>query len=283
MNRKYSIVYLMGGFGNQVFQLSFANNLRKNGHKIFIDNSNYKKSNDGEISLREQILPTKFFSFSEVGKISKYILNIFNYLRRDNFSNHIFNPLKKFNDKNYDISKESYFNYFVGYWQNPEIIENNKEFLIESLSNNKVLGKSFLKKPPKGSTMIHIRRNDYVKMNEELNIEYFTKAINKAKTQISKFNFDIFTDDIDWVNSHKIFKEANNIFYSSNSVEDTIETFSKMLVFENFIISNSTYSLIAALLGEKSNSNIYYPDPWFRNEDKTLKLKKNWIKLPNNG
>ena len=112
---------------------------------------------------------------------------------------------------------------------------------------------------------------------------YVTNAINKAETQISKFNFDIFTDDIDWVNSHKIFKEANNIFYSSNSVEDTIETFSKMLVFENFIISNSTYSLIAALLGEKSNSNIYYPDPWFRNEDNTLKLKKNWIKLPNNG
>ena len=66
-------------------------------------------------------------------------------------------------------------------------------------------------------------------------------------------------------------------------MEDTIETFSKMLVFENFIISNSTYSLIAALLSEKDNSNIYYPDPWFRNEDKTLKLKKNWIKLPNNG
>ena len=60
----------------------FANNLRENGHKIFIDNSNYKKSNDGEISLREQILPTKFFSFNEVGKISKYILNILNYLRR---------------------------------------------------------------------------------------------------------------------------------------------------------------------------------------------------------
>ena len=66
-------------------------------------------------------------------------------------------------------------------------------------------------------------------------------------------------------------------------MENTIETFSKMLVFENFIISNSTYSLIAALLGEKGNSNIYYPDPWFRNDDKTLKFKKNWIKLPNNG
>ena len=69
--------------------------------------------------------------------------------------------------------------------------------------------------------MIHIRRNDYVEMNEELNIEYFTRAINEAELQISKFNFDIFTDDIDWVNSHKILKSKQYI-YSSNSVEDTI-------------------------------------------------------------
>ena len=283
LNSKRSVVYLMGGFGNQVFQFSFANSLRKNGHRVLIDSSNYKKHNEGDISLREQVLPTKFFSFNEVGKITKYILIILNYLRKENFSNHIFNPLKKFNDKNYDISKESYFNYFVGYWQNPEIIESNKEFLIESLSNNKILSKSFLKKPPEGSTMIHIRRNDYVKLDEQLDIEYFTSAIKKAEMEINKFNFDVFTDDIDWVNSHEVFKKANNIFYSTNSVEDTIQTFSKMLMFENFIISNSTYSLIAALLGDKGNSYVYYPDPWFRNDYKTLELNKNWIKLANNG
>jgi len=56
-----------------------------------------------------------------------------------------------------------------------------------------------------------------------------------------------------------------------------------MLVFENFIISNSTYSLVAAILGDKGESYVYYPDPWFRNNIKNLKLKNNWIKLANNG
>ena len=81
LNSKRSVVYLMGGFGNQVFQFSFANSLRKNGHRVLIDSSNYKKQNEGDISLREQVLPTKFFSFNEVGKITKYILIILNYLR----------------------------------------------------------------------------------------------------------------------------------------------------------------------------------------------------------
>ena len=35
----YSVVYLMGGFGNQLFQLCFANNLKKIGHHNFWVNS----------------------------------------------------------------------------------------------------------------------------------------------------------------------------------------------------------------------------------------------------
>ena len=38
----YSVVYLMGGFGNQLFQLCFANNLRKKGHIVSIDSTNYR-------------------------------------------------------------------------------------------------------------------------------------------------------------------------------------------------------------------------------------------------
>jgi len=282
-NKKYSIVYLMGGFGNQIFQFSFANDLKQKGHKVLIDNSNYKKQNKTEILLREQILPSKYFSFNEPTFLLKFVIKFFDFVRKDNFSNHRLNPLKKFNDKNYEVSKESYLNYYVGYWQNPEKLEKNRDFLIKSLSNDEVLKEYFLKNPIKGSTLVHVRRNDYVKMNEALKIDYFTDAINKAESQIEKFNFDIFTDDYEWVKSQKIFQKANNIFYSSNSKEDTIQTFGKMLVFENFIISNSTYSLVAAILGDKGESYVYYPDPWFRNNIKNLKLKNNWIKLANNG
>ena len=31
----------MGGFGNQLFQLCFANNLKRKGHEVAVDTSNY--------------------------------------------------------------------------------------------------------------------------------------------------------------------------------------------------------------------------------------------------
>ena len=41
----------------------------------------------------------------------------------------------------------------------------------------------------------------------------------------------------------------------------------------NFIIANSTFSLLAAHLGKKRNSIITYPEPWFkfRNYNKNYK------------
>ena len=38
---KLASVFLMGGLGNQLFQLSFANKLRQNGMTVYIDTSNY--------------------------------------------------------------------------------------------------------------------------------------------------------------------------------------------------------------------------------------------------
>ena len=45
-----------------------------------------------------------------------------------------------------------------------------------------------------------------------------------------------------------------------------------MLQNKNFIIANSTFSLLAATLGKKKDSIITYPDPWFkfRNYNKNI-------------
>ena len=80
------------------------------------------------------------------------------------------------------------------------------------------------------------------------------------------------------------FKYANFVYSPINShqsTQDTIETFSKMLQFENFIIANSSFSYMAAFLGSGLHSKIFYPNPWFKNrESKNLSLN-NWIKIQN--
>ena len=48
-----------------------------------------------------------------------------------------------------------------------------------------------------------------------------------------------------------------------------------MIRHENFIISNSTYSFMAALLGSDEKSDVYQPSPWMKEKNKNL-IVKDW-------
>ena len=37
LKKKYAVVTILGGFGNQLFQLCFANSLKEKGFKVFIN------------------------------------------------------------------------------------------------------------------------------------------------------------------------------------------------------------------------------------------------------
>ena len=54
--------------------------------------------------------------------------------------------------------------------------------------------------------------------------------------------------------------------------------FSKMLNYENFIISNSSYSWWAAKIAENDNSNIFYPFPYWPALEPDI-LYDNWIRV----
>ena len=141
--------------------------------------------------------------------------------------------------------------HFDGYWQNYDYIDSSKDYLTSSLSKNKLIREALKIKKIKGSTLVHVRRQDYLSLNEELNINYYELAIKEATRLIEDFNFSIFTDDPQWVWRMK-FLNMPILFILQKIVQssqDTIETFSKMLQFENFIIANSSFSYMAAFLG----------------------------------
>ena len=50
MFKKIAIVKIIGGFGNQLFQYSFANKLKQEGFKVFVGNKNLSKSIKEEAS-----------------------------------------------------------------------------------------------------------------------------------------------------------------------------------------------------------------------------------------
>ncbi len=193
------------------------------------------------------------------------------------------NSFEIFNDNNFNIDKLKTNNYFIGYWQSLEYLEENHDYLINALSKNEEIKKGFNANAKKGSTLVHIRRTDYERMGEELDLKYYSTSLKHCKENIEDFNFNIFTDDISWVENQKIFDDANSIHTSSDDPFEVISTFALMLQNENFIIANSTFSLLAAFFGKNDKSKILYPDPWFKSRKYNKNIvNRNWININNN-
>ena len=116
---------------------------------------------------------------------------------------------------------------------------------IDNLNNNKIL--------------IHVRRQDYLKLEINLPENYYKNCIDLLKKEFEELEFDIFTDDKEWVLNQNVFSGYGNIYGGDI---DPIDSFIKMLCYKHFIIANSTYSYLAAFFGEKQNSKILMPYRW---------------------
>ena len=128
--------------------------------------------------------------------------------------------------------------------------------------------------------MIHIRRGDYIGLNENLHEKYYQTAICKLLEKNSNISFNIFTDDKKYIPNKSIFKNVNNIYYPDS--KPAVNTLRKMINHEHFIVANSSLSIIAATLGYKNQSQVFYPKPWWRNVDIQLtNIKKDWTAIEN--
>jgi hypothetical protein len=275
---------LMGGFGNQLFQFCKTKELEEEGYKVSIDISNFEKyKNVSGLPYihREQILPVDYFGFEETPNYVKKILDIGIKISNNRFTPGIVDFATIIHDNNIALTPYRKFNRLIGYFQDVNLIYKHKEYLIKSLSNEKKIQKALNLEPHQGTTLLHVRRGDYVGLNEELKIDFYKKALNYCREKINNFNYEIFTDDYEWVSQQNIFEDSLTVHSDGTSVENTISTFAKMLHFENYIIGNSTFSLIPALLKETDKSNIFVANPWFRNKQRNLNFRNNWIKINN--
>ena len=278
-----AIVYLKGGFGNQLFQLSFANYLRSNGVNVKINLEFFR--NLGDNTPRELILPLSFFDFKSQNYFSKKIFDVNIFLANSSLINKlqldsIFENFR-FTKDDEGLSKiSSKTGYFDGYWKSMKYIDFSSEFIFDSISKNENINKGL-----NGSSelaMVHVRRGDFVDNGWDLDINYYEKSLNGLD---KKIKFDIFTDDPKWVKSKKIFKNAENIYSKNNQLDnekiDTILTFSEMLKYKHFIVGNSSFAFWAAYLKSDINSYVTVPDPWFKNHNHPVLRKTNWHTIKN--
>jgi hypothetical protein len=150
----------------------------------------------------------------------------------------------------FDIVLESSKNYLLdGYFQSYKYSRN----YIPEIKKLLQLPESLLE-----ATMLHVRRGDYLEMPNIHPVqteEYFKKALDI----ISPSKILVFSDDMAFVKNWKILTNYNCEFID----KDVEECFKLMMQCKNFIISNSSLSLLAYLLRNNQDAKLCIPQKWF--------------------
>jgi hypothetical protein len=242
MTQIISTAYLMGGLGNQMFQMS---------HAIC---QGWKNN-----------IPSKFSPSSETimqgNQPTKYLNNLY---RNIEFTNDIPNTKRiksgwSYTDINpsWETSVE-FFGYFqssknfLGYDEKiKELFQPTGEFInkIKTLYpeiNNE------------GTISLHIRRGDYTTISHVLPVIDKTYIDESLKQNGGYTTLFIFSDDVKWVNQHLSY--PNQIIVTG--LEDYEEMWFMSLC-ENNIMSNSTFSWWGSFLNKNKNKNVFLPSVWF--------------------
>lgn len=143
-----------------------------------------------------------------------------------------------------------------GYFQSEKYFSDckdiiRKEFTFRNQSTYKV---------PSSSCSIHVRRGDYLKLQNHhpiCDMNYYTKAMEIIKAD----NYLIFSDDPAWCSDN--FKGDQFTVISGNSSSRDMQIMSQC---DNHIIANSSFSWWGAWLNNNKNKIIYAPKNWFKNK-----------------
>lgn len=269
--KKIAILEIKGGLGNQLFILNFIDFLEKNNFKVYSITNFYEsqKNNSLNTDHRELYLCGDFLRLNipsnKCSNFLSFILNLPN--RRNSFWKKVLFKISKLficyvDDSNLvqKIKSSKNIFFFDGYFQNYDFLQSNVQ-LIKRLSldpkfnfDNSITDSNL--------AAVHVRRRDYLNMSEELDITYYQNALGYLKKTIGDFNFNVFTDDVEWCKNNSLFNEAVSI--KEASLENTIDHFIEMTTYKNFIISNSTYSYMAAYLSTEPGKVVVEPKPWFK-------------------
>ena len=224
-----------GNLGNQMFQIASTIGIaEKNGHNYFFPAWQYSKYFEVQLPVA-----TKDESFKII-KEEK-----FNYYERD------------LREGNYDLdgwlqSEKNFEQIKI-----KEIFKFKKEFSKELISKHHQL---FSRK----TILISIRRGDFVNNPYffQTSFKYYLLAIFKNFPDWADRNLVFTSDDIAYCKYH--FSFLKNAFFLNNL--SAIEQMALASQFDDFVISNSTFSWWMARLGEKENSKVIRPLKYFRGE-----------------
>lgn len=244
MDRKIFTCSLMGGLGNQMFQIAnaFSKSLENNANLVLRKNSN--------TSLQ--------------GNNTSYYIN--NIYKKLNFSD-ILNPEIKITEKDWSFSEievpKNKSVEFFGYYQSSKNFKKHKNEIIELFSPDEnfksLISKKYKEINLKNTVSIHIRRGDYMNYRDihpVISKSYIEECLNRIYEIDHIF---IFTDDKKWA--------IENLKINNSTIvsEEDWEELWIMSMCKINIMSNSTFSWWSSFLNTNKDKKVFCPSIWFGN------------------
>ena len=265
---------LLGGLGNQLFQLSYALYLQKTTNlQVSINPTSLripplsKNINRYELEIRTLIND----SFSKPLSIPKtYYQVISSRLKRlsgVNLTNNFW-----IDNEIIELQDQELFSYnrvnLYGYFNNLNLYKNYFSVICQGLRSE--LGDEISFKS--GKLALHFRRGDAVIDRSGIQSEYYENLLHKISQKNKISEITIFTDDI--LKAKEILKiEGYDIVYDVSFKSKPLDVLARMSSHEIIVCANSTFSFWAGALSThksqvffpKKNSPIIYGDN-FKNE-----------------
>lgn len=279
-------VKLLGGLGNQLFQLAYAISIaEKTNDEIYLDVSVYNNYKIRSFSLQHfdaiksckiidrNNLPIRFcFVLYRIYQKVMKVLKLTDFYGKWPF--YIlskFGLYFNFDQKFYPITHISGTKIIYGYFQSEKYFIESKSkiysmfrVLPELTDVERLLITKFQKSR---AVAVSMRLGDDYFNCRDLNVcddEFYHTAIQKLlKNHCEKLDFFIFSDKIEKAKEIlKVYSEYN--IYYVNGLTD-FQSLRFMSTFDKFIIANSSFSWWGAYLSQYGDKEIICPDKWFNN------------------
>jgi hypothetical protein len=254
---------LLGGLGNQMFEMANAYAYAKNNNMSLIVN---KTSNMKNKSYWDSI-------FKDIQTDIKCESYKWKKLTEKNFH---YQPLPTFKS-NVNIKLD-------GYFQSAKYFNLFKQDLITLFTKHIDIDLSIEKQSTESQLVsVHVRRGDYLKYKLHTNVGqyYLEKAMSTIESKIgTNIEYVVFSDDLPWCKNNFNTFFPTRVFHYCSKGQDYEQMFLMSLCDHN-IIANSSFSWWGAWMNNKSSQIVTAPSNWFTGSNKNWQdiYCENWIIL----
>lgn len=257
-------IFLIGGLGNNLFQLSYGEKLKEEGFNVQY-NTFLKEKNIITSTLGWSIHPSDELDNLIVDESVSEKINIIDFL----YLLIVF-ILKAANVVDFQTSCKNklFWSRGIGYWQNNiplslKLLKNAKKEMINAepvIDNLNIEG------------VLHVRRGDF-QSSDQLSVEYYRKALNL----FSDKRYTLVTDDKNIVEEFR--NEFKGEYEFQLPVTKTLaQDLSIIANSKKLIMSNSTFCYWASQMGQVDT--VIYPSQLAKSKEWYLELNnKNAIKV----